>query len=350
MAVCFENMLKNSLKAGTLLNTYFIFGNDAYLKKLYVDKIINKCVSRDDVFNFAQFTDDCDLQAVYDFKEQYPLMSDKKCAVICDYDFEHAQKSDFDKLADMLSNPNDTTVLIFWCNNVTFDAKKSDKAKKLISATEKGGGMAVQLDHRSIAELKKMLISSAEKQGVAFANGAADYLIESCGDDINILHTELTKLISFVKQGVISKETIDRVCVKSVEASVYNLSKEIFAKNLGGAMRLLDELFWLKTEPQIILHSIFSSFIDAYRVYAAANDGVTTAEAAKQFGYGNRAFVLEKISYTAKKITPQMYSLAFSEILRAEAALKGFSVNERTVIEELIVRLVYILSKGEKLD
>lgn len=350
MAVCFENMLRNSLKSGTLLNAYFIFGNDAYLKKQYVDKIVDKCVSRDDVFNFAQFSDNCVLQDVYDFKEQFPLMSDKKCVLMCDYDFEHAQKSDFDKLVEMLKNPNETTVFILWCNNITFDTKKSDKAKKIIAATEQGGGMAVQLDHRSVADLKKMLITSAQKQNISFSSSAADYLIECCGDDLNVLHTELSKLISYVKEGIITKEIIDKLCVKSVEASVYGLSKEIFSKNLGGAIKLLDELFWLKTEPQIILHSIFSAFIDAYRVYAAALDGVSLNEAAKQFGYGNRAFVLEKISYTAKKITPKMYNLCFSEIVAAEGALKGFSANERTVIEELIVRLVYILSKGEKID
>ncbi len=350
MAVCYENMLKNSLKSSTLLGTYFIFGNDAYLKKQYVDKIINKCVDRDDVFNFAQFTDNCVLQEVYDFKEQFPLMRDKKCVVMCDYDFEHAQKSDFDKLAEMLSTPNSTTVFIFWCNNITFDVKKNDKAKKLIAATEKGGGMAVQIDHRSISDLKRMLITSAEKQNVSFSGSAADYLIESCGDDLNVLTTELTKLVSFVKEGAITKEIIDKVCVKSVEASVYNLSKEIMAKNLSGAIKLLDELFFLKTEPQIILHSIFSSFVDAYRVYAATNDRVTVNEAAKQFGYGNRAFVLEKVGYFAKRTSPQIFNMAFSEIIAAEGALKGYSVNERAVIEELIVRLVYLLSKGEKID
>ena len=137
MAVCYEQMLASSLKSGNLLNTYFIFGDDAYLKKMYVDRIIDKTVDRDDVFNFLKFDDSASLQEVYDAKEEFPMMSDKKCVVLCDYDFEHASKSDFDKLIELLSNPIDTTVFIMWCNNLEFDFKRCDKAKKLAAAAEK---------------------------------------------------------------------------------------------------------------------------------------------------------------------------------------------------------------------
>ena len=105
-------MLKQSLSGGNVRNAYLIFGNDAYLKRQYVDKIIDATVSRDDVFNFVQFTDTADMQEVYDAVEQYPMMSDKKCVVLTDYDFDGASKNDFEKLTEILSAVPDTSVFI----------------------------------------------------------------------------------------------------------------------------------------------------------------------------------------------------------------------------------------------
>ncbi len=350
MAVCYEQMLANSIKSGNLLNTYFIFGDDAYLKRMYVDRIIDKTVDRGDVFNFLKFDDTASLQEVYDAKEEFPLMADKKCVVLCDYDFIDASKADFDKLTQLLSNPIDTTVFILWCNNLEFDFKKCDRAKKLAAAAEKGGGMAVQLNHRQLSDLRKMLIDGANKRGATFEGGAADYLIENCGEDINILKNELEKLCAYVGKGSISKKIIDYVSVKSVEASIYDMAREIFALNIGKAMSLLDELFYTRTEPTIILHSIFTVFIDIYRVCAASEAGLRITDIAKDFGYGNREFVLKRAAEYQRKTDNKRLKLCFEEILCADAEIKSFNSNQRIVLEELVVKLVYILSKGEKLD
>ncbi len=350
MAVCFENMLKSSLAGGKTLGAYFIFGDDAYLKRQYVDKIINMTVDREDVFNFVQFTDSADLQEVFDAVEQFPMMSDKKCILLADYDFEHASKNDFEKLVEILSGVPDTCVFIVWCNNFEFELKKSSRAKKLIEAAEKSGGMAVQIDHRSVAELKKMLEKGAMKRGTTFEMGASQYLIETCSEDINVLISELEKLCAYAVGQKITKQMIDIVCVKSLDASVYSLSKEIFSLNISGAMKLIDELFFMRIEPTIILHSMFSVFIDAYRVCVGAQAGVGIPAVAKEFGYGNREFVLTRLPASAKRLAAKQFDLCFSAFVEADTALKSFGANTRTIIEELTVRIIYILQKGEDID
>lgn len=350
MAVCFENMLKNSLSGGNILNAYFIFGNDAYLKRQYVDKIIDAVVDRNDVFNYSFFTDSADMQEVYDTVEQFPMMSEKKCVVLADYDFERASKNDFEKLIEILSNVPDTSVFIVWCNNFEFDIKKSNKTKKIINAVEKSGGMAAQIDHRTVAELKKMLEKGALKRGTSFELGAAQYLIETCSEDINVLISELEKLCAYANGDKITKQMVDAVCVKSLDASVYSLSKEIFALNVTGAMNLIDELIFMRTEPTIILHSIFSVLIDAYRVYLGQNAGINIPTVAKDFGYGSREFVLTRLPSNIKRLDNRQFDLCFNAVIEADAALKRFGAEQRTVLEELIIRLIYILQKGEDID
>ncbi len=350
MPIVSEQQLKANIKAGNILNTYFIFGDDTYLKKNYVDKIIDKTVDRNDDFNFLRFEGECNLQEVYDAKEQFPMMSDKKCVVLIDYDFEGADKSDYEKLVLLLSEPNETTVFIYWCNNFSFDEKRSEKFKGLVSATEKGGGMAVSIGHRTAADLVKVLSDGAKKRGTEFANGAASYLIESCSEDINILLSELEKLCSYSKCKPITREMIDKVCVKTVEASVYSLSNEIISLNPNAALKILDDLYALRVEPLAVLHTISSTFIDIKRAMAAKTAGLRIDDLAERFDYKNKKFALEKAARQTGKFDNKKIEYCLSELIEADKLLKSFSNNDRIVLETLILRLIYIISKGEKID
>lgn len=350
MPIAFEQQLKANVNSGNILGTYFIFGDDTFLKKLYVDKIIDKTVDRNDDFNFVSFTDDCSLQDVYDAKEQFPMMAERKCVLLTDYDFEEASKADFDKLLLLLSEPNDTTVFIFWCNNYEIDEKKSARFKELIAATEKGGGMAAKIGHRTASELLKVLNDGAKKRGTQFLGGAAAYLIECCSEDINILVSELEKLCAYAGGKPISREMIDLVCVKSVDESVYALTGEIVALNASEALKLLDSLYDMRVEPMIILFSISANFIDIYRAMAAQNAGIKIGSAAEIFEYKNRTFAFEKAARQAAKFSPQKIRYCLNALVDADKRLKSFSVNDRVVLEELIIKLIYIISKGENID
>ncbi len=350
MQIASEQQLKANVNSGNILSTYFIFGEDTYLKKLYVDKIIDKTVDRADDFNFIYFEGECSLQQVYDAKEQYPIMSDKKCVLLTDYDFEEASKADFQRLVLLLSEPNETTVFIYWCNNINIDQKRSSRFKELLQATQLSGGMAANLNHRTSAELIKVLQSGAKKRGVQFPSGAAEYLIDSCTEDINVLLSELEKLCAYAKGGTITRDIIDSVCVKSIDASVYSLTGEIIALNAASALKLLDNLYSMRVEPIVILYAISSNFIDIYRAMSGANAGMSINYLAEEFDYKNRKFVLEMASREAGKFTGASIKFCLNALVDADRRLKSFAVNDRVVLEELIIRLIYIISKGENLD
>lgn len=345
-----EDQLKRQIKSGSFAPAYLIFGDDAYLKKNYVNKICSAVSEEDDVFNLQRYFGDCNLQDVYDAVSQFPMMADKKCVTLCDYDFERADKSDFEKLYELLSNTSDTCVLVVWFDSVEFDSKKSAKAKKLLSALQKGGGHAVCLNHKGTADLVKMLIGGAQKRGCSIDAGAARLLIETAGNDINTLNNELNKLCSFVGKGNIDKNTVEKVVVKTVEASVYNLNKAIFNCNVDGALKMLDELFFMRIEAMIILHTVSSAYIDIYRVAAAKKAGQPVSAVAEVFGYKGREFVLERAAENLKKLDSKRLFLSFGALLEADRSLKSFGWDERIILEQLVVRLIYIIVKGEAVD
>ncbi len=350
MAICNEFAIKNDIKDKNFAPCYIIFGNDGFLKKQNAENIIKAIVPPDDVFNFQKFSGECDLQEVYDAKEQLPMMADKKCVVLKDYEYEACDKADFDRLIALCGEANDETVFILWFDRIEFGEKHSDKCRKLISAAEKCGGKAVLINHRQTGELVKMIVTAVNKRGSAISSDAARYLVEYVSEDIDIIRNEIEKLCAFVNGGTIDKGIINKVCIKNIEQSVYELSGEILKCNVGGALKILDDLFFLRVKPLAILGTVSSLYLDLFRVYAAKAAAVPISKVAEDFDYGKRSFLLERAAKSIGDISVTQLKLSLEEIARADKALKSFSSADRMVLEQMIVRLSYIISKGESID
>ena len=349
MAPITEELLKSKLK-NDLCPVYIFFGEDGYLKQSYTEKISRRVADPDDVFNYFKFEGGCDLQEVYDAAMQMPFMGDKKCVILSDYDFEHCSKNDFDKLCTLTAEIPDGTVFILYFESVETDYKKSAKFKKLIAAAEKNGGVAVNLAHRKMPELIKMLTDGAAKRGCRLESSTAKYLIETSGDDINLLKNELLKLCAYADGGIIDKATVDLVAVKTVEASIYNLSKFILECNITESVSMLDELLFMRIEPMAILYTVSGVYIDMYRVYAASKAGVKTPEIAEKFGYKGREFVLDRARQNLKRFDKRKLHLSLNALAAADDALKSFGADSKVILQQLIIKLIYIIAKGESVD
>ncbi len=350
MPMIFEEMLQKDISGSVFAPCYIIFGDDIYLKKYYTDLLCKKSYGGDPFFNMQSFEGDCDLQDVFDAVNQYPMMADKKCVFLSDYDFEHCSKSDFDKLCELLENPVDGCTLIISFYAIEFDGKKGSKEQRLIKSAEKGNGKAVCLDHRNPAKLAAMLVSGAKRRGCRLDNSIASKIVEFAGDDISILQSELDKLCNYCENNIITLNDVEAVVSKSVEASVYDYVKCILAKNTDMALKILNDMFYLKTEPMVILYTAAASYIDMCRMSFAKKCGVSRNDVAKDFAYKNRAFTLERAEKSIRNIDDKQLKLSFEALLKADKALKSYSADQKLVLEKLTVELIYIISKGESVD
>ena len=351
MPICFEQQLKKSLEQGRLHGVYLLFGDDLYLKNLYLDKIISAANVKDDIFNLHLFEASAELQQVYDAVLQFPLMNDKKVVVLKDFAFEDASDSEFKKICELTAECNEDSIFVLLFEDEEFDHKRSARAKGLISAVEKAGGLAALINHRETGELVRMLTAGATKRGCKMSTDAARYLIQNVSQDISVLKFELEKLCAFVDGGTIEKNIVDKVCTKTVEASIYDLTKEIFACNSQKALRLADELFYMRLAASSILFTMHSAYVDMYRVFCAAEAGVSHETVAEDFAYpANKKFLTNSARFNLRNFDEKKLKLSFEELFNADRLLKSFGTDERAVIEQLIIRLIYIIQKGEKID
>lgn len=351
MPIVFEDQLRKDIASKHFAPVYLLFGDDAYLKKYYKDTLANKAYDGDPFFNLQKFEGDIDLQEVFDAVNQFPMMADHKSVVVSDFDFERASKEDFDRFIELISNANDTSVLIICFDALSFDSKKGTKEKKIITTVEKAGGICAEVNHRSITALSKMLSDGAKKRGCRFGEIAIRYLIESVGTDLSTLKNELDKLCAFAKNDEITKDTIDMVVVKSVDASVFEYVKQILIGNVSKALTMLDDMFYMHIDPFAILSVTASGFIDIHRAYTANIKGVKNAEIAEDFKYPkNKLFLIERAVQNIKKFNSKKLRLCLNALAEADKLLKSFASDAHSALEQLTVKLVYIVTKGEAVD
>lgn len=348
MPIIFEDELRRDISSCKFSPIYLIYGDDSYLKNYYKDTLAKKASDGDPFFNQQKFEGEIDLQEVFDAVNQFPIMADRKSVVVSDFDFT---KGDFDRFLDLIANANDSCVLIICFNSVNFDSKKGNKEKKIVSAVEKAGGKCAEINHRSTTALVKMLSDAAKKRGCTLGEIAARYLIEVSGTDLSTLKNELDKLCAYVGSGDITKDVIEQITVKSIDASVYEYVKCILAGDVSTALKLLDDMFFMHVEPIVILSVMASSYLDIYRAYTANISGISKTDIISDFKYPkNKTFLIDRAVNMLKKFNGDKLHLSIKAIADSDKTLKSYAADPHIVLEQLTVKLIYIITKGESVD
>lgn len=349
-----EHDLKVTVSRGSLKPVYLLVGNDPYLTKHYANLIAKKAVPQNPDFNLFTMQEQCSLQDIYDHYFQFSFTGERICVLASNFDFEGCPIAVFKELQALVESPHDNNILVLYYDVLSINTKKSDRFKKLAKSVEKGGGVVSELNHKTETELAKMLTTSAAKRLRKLDITVAKYMISVCGTDLNILINELDKLCSFVKEDCsIEKETVDAICVKTVEASVYDISRYILAGKAEKVYSSLNNLLATGVSPTEIHALISSAYVDIFRVKAAIDAGKKPDSIAADFGYPpQRAFVLNNAARDGRYLTQKQISSIIDEILKSDAAVKNNTKlsggGGATALEILISKILKIAAGGSK--
>ena len=339
MAEIGEQQLRKQIKENSFENAYLIYGEESYLKEYYVSQMREKIVDKTfESFNYHFFDGkDISLDEILKDAQMLPMMSEYNLVVARDYPVDKTQ-SDIKLLEEYLSDCPDTTVFILWYDSLEPDVK-SAKFKKLIKAFDSAGAV-VNMQKRSESDVARLLVSGAKKRGAVLDIDNAKYLISVSGNDMKNLLNELDKLSYFVKGGEITKEIIDNMATKCLQARIYDLSKFVVSGNSDKAYEVLDTLFAMKEEPVIILSAISSVYVDMYRVKCAKTAGFTYDDVAKHYNYRGREFALRNASRDCANLSEKQLTSSLDAITNTDIKMKSTAVDKKLLIEELIIKLI----------
>lgn len=344
-----EQALKAQIKSGEFSNAYFIFGEESYLKEFYVNFLIKKLASGPfEDFNLHRFDGKgTTLSDILKDADLLPMMGGYNFILVCDYPFDKSEK-DCKEIKEYLKDVPETTVLLFWYNSLFPDVKKNAKWKGVEAAFAKYGS-SVELRKRSESELVKLLVSGCKKRNAALSADHARYLIAVSGSDIKTLLNEVQKLSAYADGGEITKDIIDRLAVRCLQARIYDLSNVMVRGNYDKAYSVLDSLFAAKEDPVKVLSAISGCFVDMYRVKCAKSAGLDFDDVGKYYNYKGREFALKNAARDCASLSFAQLRNSLDVIMDADNALKSTSADSRLILEEMLVKLL-LISKEVKYD
>ena len=331
-----ESGLKEKLRSNPL-GIYLIYGEESYLKKTYIEKIISKTVDKSfEDFNLHVFDGkECTLSDVYEIAGAVPMRAESKCVSVKDFPLDTLDDNGFEQLEKVLSDNPDDCALIF-----SFAAYEPKGAKwnKAVKMFEKYG-CSVKLEKKSTVDLIKMLESGAKKRGASFDKGATAYLVSCVGSDLNTLLNELEKVCAYAQNDLIKKSDIDAVCIKSLDAKVFDMIKDLTAGRFESAFRKLSVLFEQREDEFQILGALIAQYSDIYRAKAAVKSGGRAEMIANYYNYAGREFRLTNAARNASSLSFDDICECIDILAQADLMLKSSSVDKRLVLEQTVVRL-----------
>ena len=347
-----ETELKNSLQKESPKSVYLLFGDDPYLVKHYSGLLVQKIVGENRDLNLVELPDSAGVNDIFAALNQLSFTGERLCVQATDFNFEGCPIKEFKALQQAIAEAPAQNTLLLSFEATPLNPKKSDRCKKLIALVEQTGGAVCQLNHKTGAQLTKMLCEGAARRGCSMRPEVAVFLIETCSNDLNILMNELEKLCAFVQSGEITKQTVQAVCPKTVDASIYDLAKHIAAGRGDKAICLLQELKQSGLSNIEILANLTDYYTDLFKAKAAAKAGLSADRAAKELGYPpNRAFVLKNAMHDAAKLPDAALSKILQQLLESDKIVKAESKlstgSGTTQLEYLITRLM-LLSRGSR--
>ena len=346
MAQFNEESLKKQIKSGEFSRLYIIYGNEGYLKQFYANAICSKAVDKDfEDFNLKKLDGkDTNLNEIYDCISAFPMMSEYTCTIVKDFPLNSfiGDRAKVDsEFENVISDIPESSILVFWMDTMEVDEKDKKWAKVLKIFDETG--VCAKIDKRTRAALEKLLVSSAAKKGCTLSRENAYYIIDLVGEDMSTLQNELNKVCAYVNEGEIERSHIDKTVIVSVEAKIFQLSRMVVRGEADNAYENLANLFKLREEPIVILSVLSKSFVDMYRVKAAKEAGVSNAKMADEFSgnvYKNKLFTLDNAASDVKNYSITQLKNALDILADADRRLKSTSEDSRTVLEEVILRLL----------
>lgn len=319
--------INGDIKSGEFRQMYLLYGEEAYLRKQYRDRLKAAMTKAGDTMNCSYFEGkNISSGAVIDLAETLPFFADRRVIILENSGFF---KRGGEPLAEYLSAPARSAYFIF----VETEVDKRSKLFKIVSSK----GMAVEFPVQNEATLKKWILGMIKKEGKQITEPALNYFLEKTGTDMENIRKELEKLMCYcLDKDAVREKDMEEICTKRVSSRIFDMVNAIADKQQKKALDLYYDLLALKEPAMRILFLITRQFNMLLQV-----------KELKAKGYGNQIigakvglspFIAGKYAAQAAKFRSSYLREALEACMEAEESVKTGKMNDIMSVELLIVR------------
>ncbi len=321
--------LNEDIKTGQFKPAYLLYGEEAYLKKQYKDKLTKAMLPESDTVNYAYYegkgTNPAEL---IDLAETMPFFADRRLIVVENSGFF---KNATPELADYIKNMPETACFIFVESEV-------DKRGKMYKAV-KDKGRAVEMGRQDEKTLLYWLAGMVKKEGKQIKESTARYLVTKTGTDMENLEKEMEKLFSYtLGQTEITVQDVDEICTTQVTNKIFDMVEAVAAKQQKQALDYYYDLLALKEPPMRILYLLARQFKLLMEVKDLSGRGYDKPQIAKTAGL--HPFVAGKYIKQCRSFSKEELRSIMEEAANTEEMVKTGRLNDRMSVELFIVKYI----------
>lgn len=246
--------LERSLKEGRLAPVYLLVGCEGYLRdagaRAITDAALSGTLLRE--FNESSFNlANGGAQEAVAAANQLPMMATRRVVKITD--FGKLREADEEVLVRYISNPAESTVMIF-------NTEDLDKRKKLARTLFEKSHV---VDYPALKDVdaRNWVKSRLKALKVTCDEQALSEIMMLVGTDVQTLFSELDKLASAaLPTGRITVELVDDLIGRSRELSNWELGDHLIARNRKQALETLYRLLEGGAQPVMLIGAIAGNY------------------------------------------------------------------------------------------
>lgn len=292
-------ILKDKIKSKLLSGVYLFYGDEEYTKNHYSKQItdaagemLNVTSIYGNEFELTEFISACETNAIESF-DMFSASDDEtsgdenesiRVIKLFNPDLSGLSKKDSEYFIEFLSEPPQNTVIIFHLYSGEEEALTKSIYKKISELA-----LTVNFKRESVGSsvLITWILRHFSKEKLNCDRYVAVHLCQTVGNSMTDLKNEIDKVIDYVKfenRDTVTKEDVDFICIKSVEAQIFDISSGAMAGNFTKAARALEVLRDKKENTILILGTIAKSMRDLCVTESFIKSGVAIPSISKVAG------------------------------------------------------------------
>ena len=319
--------IDEDIKNGQFKTVYLLYGEEAYLKKQYKDKLVKALVAEGDNMNFSAYEGkNINPKEIIDLAETLPFFADRRVILIENSGF---CKNACDDLAEYMAESAESTCFIFVEEEV-------DKRSKLYRAITKAG-KAVEFGEQNEELLVRWIVGRLKRENKNITRDVLQLFMNKTGSDMGNIDRELEKLICYTMgRNVVTAEDVEAVTTEQITNKIFDMVNAIADHEQGKALDLYYDLLTLKEPPMRILFLISRQFQILLNIKDMSGKGFDQGTIASKVGIP--PFAVRRNQAQAKGFTMEQLKAAIVDGVELEEAVKTGRMDDQVAVELFIVK------------
>ncbi len=319
--------IDEDIKRGQFAQVYLLYGEEAYLKKQYKDKLKHAMVPEGDTMNFSAFEGkSINPKEIIDLAETLPFFADRRVILIENSGFF---KNACEELAEYLPQVAPATHFIFVEEEV-------DKRSKMYKAA-KTSGRIVEFLPQNEELLTRWILGRLKREGKNITGSVMQLFLTKTGTDMGNIDRELEKLLCYtLDRDVITAEDVEAVVTEQTTNKIFEMVNAVAEHNQRRALDLYYDLLTLKEPPMRIMFLISRQFQILFHVRDMAAKGLDQQTMAKKAGIP--PFAVRKNVSQAKGFTMEQLKQALRDGAELEEAVKTGRMDDQMAVELFLMK------------